>query len=172
MDKYMKKSDVIAYIRKEAKEAQSAFEELGGESGIIAQAFNDLANDFSQGAVKYVTAAEAFAQIPAATVPQWISVKDRLPEVETEVLAACDRNGYHFVCSAIYEDGTVLTQESIWNWYDLENYGTYSEENDDYFVPQGWWENRQFTPDDIYNNPVDCAVTHWMPLPKPPKGGF
>lgn len=45
MDKYMKKSDVIAYIRKEAKEAQSAFDELGGESGIIAEAFEDLANE-------------------------------------------------------------------------------------------------------------------------------
>lgn len=170
MDKYMKKSDVIAYIRNEAKEAQSEFEELGGESGIIAEAFNDLANDFSQGAVPYTTAEEAFAQIPSADVAQWISVKDRLPEVETEVLVACDRNGYRFVCPAIYEDGTVLTQDSIWNWYELENYGTYSEENDDYFVPEGWWENRQFTPDDIYNSPVDCAVTHWMPLLEPPKG--
>lgn len=113
---------------------------------------------------------EALRAVPAVSVPQWISVKDRLPEVETEVLVACDRNGYRFVCPAIYEDGTVLTQDSIWNWYELENYGTYSEENDDYFVPQGWWENRQFTPDDIYNNPVDCAVTHWMPLPEPPKG--
>ena len=45
MDKYMKKSDVIAYIRKKAKEAQSAFDELGGESGIIAEAFEDLANE-------------------------------------------------------------------------------------------------------------------------------
>ena len=45
MDKYMKKSEVIAYIRNEAKEAQSAFEELGGESGIIAEAFEDLANE-------------------------------------------------------------------------------------------------------------------------------
>ena len=45
MDKYMKKGDVIAYIRNEAKEAQSAFEELGGESGIIAEAFEDLANE-------------------------------------------------------------------------------------------------------------------------------
>ena len=80
MDKYMNKKDVVSYIRKEATEAQKAFDELGGESGIIAQAFNDLANDFSQGAVKYVTAAEAFAQIPAAPVPQWISVKDKLPE--------------------------------------------------------------------------------------------
>lgn len=113
---------------------------------------------------------EALRAVPAESVPQWISVKDRLPKVETEVLVACDRNGRRFVCPAIYEDGTVLTQDSIWNWYELENYGTYSEENDDYFVPQGWWENRQFTPDDIYNNPVDCAVTHWMPLPEPPKG--
>ena len=45
MDKYMKNSDVIAYIRNEAKEAQSEFEELGGESGIIAEAFEDLANE-------------------------------------------------------------------------------------------------------------------------------
>ena len=45
MDKYMSKKDVISYIRKEAAEAQSAFEELGGESGIIAEAFEDLANE-------------------------------------------------------------------------------------------------------------------------------
>lgn len=107
---------------------------------------------------------------PAADVAPvgWISVKDKLPEPETEVLAVCVRNGYRFVCPVIFEDGTMLTQNSMWNWYELENYGTYSEENDDYFIPEGWWENRQFTPDDIYNNPVDCAVTHWMPLPEPP----
>lgn len=98
----------------------------------------------------------------------WISVKDKLPEPETEVLAVCVRNGYRFICPVIFEDGTMLTQNSMWNWYELGNYGTYSEENDDYFIPEGWWENRQFTPDDIYNNPVDCTVTHWMPLPEPP----
>lgn len=109
---------------------------------------------------------------PAADVAPvgWISVKDRLPEPETEVLAVCVRNGYRFICPVIYENGTTLTQDSIWNWYELDSYGTYSEENDDYFVPEGWWENRQFTPDDVYNNPVDCTVTHWMPLPEPPKG--
>ena len=109
-------------------------------------------------------------KIPAADVASvgWFSVKDKLPEPETEVLAVCVRNGYRFICPVIFEDGTMLTQNSMWNWYELENYGTYSEEHDDYFVPEGWWENRQFTPDDIYNNPVDCTVTHWMPLPEPP----
>ena len=48
---------------------------------------------------------------------------------------------------------------------DIEQYGLYSVEDDDYKIPAGWWENRHFTPDDVYNNPVDCAVTHWMPLP-------
>lgn len=106
--------------------------------------------------------------LPDVEPEGWISVKDKLPEPETEVLAVCVRNGYRFVCPVIFEDGTMLTQNSMWNWYELENYGTYSEENDDYFIPEGWWENRQFTPDDIYNNPVDCTVTHWMPLPEPP----
>lgn len=113
---------------------------------------------------------EVDAQTAADVAPVgWISVKDRLQEPETEVLAVCVRNGFRFVVPAIYEDGTVLSQDSTWNWYDLDTYGTYSEENDDYFVPAGWWENREFTPDDVYNNPVDCAVTHWMPLPEPPE---
>lgn len=101
--------------------------------------------------------------------PEWISVKDGPPKNEQEVFIYCNRGGFKFVCPAIYEDGTMLTQNSRWNWNDLEEYGTYSEENDDYFVPKGWWENRQFTQDDVYNCPVDCEVTHWMELPKPPK---
>ena len=48
MDKYMNKKNVVSYIRKEAAEAQSAFEELGGESGIIAEAFEDLANELEE----------------------------------------------------------------------------------------------------------------------------
>lgn len=101
--------------------------------------------------------------------PEWISVKDGPPKNEQEVFIYCNRGGFKFVCPAIYEDGTMLTQNSRWNWNDLEEYGTYSEENDDYFVPKGWWVNRQFTPDDVYNCPVDCEVTHWMALPVPPK---
>lgn len=104
-------------------------------------------------------------------VPQWVSVEDRLPEPETDVLIVCNRNGYVFVTPAIYEDGKMLTQESAWNWSDIYGYGLYSEEDDDYYIPEGWWENRQFNPDDVYNNPVDCTVTHWMPLPGAPEGG-
>ena len=41
----------------------------------------------------------------------------------------------------------------------------YDEEKDDYKIPKGWWEDRHFCPDDVYNNVVDFPVVGWMPLP-------
>lgn len=112
--------------------------------------------------IKCLTAENAALREKQRRIP----VTERLPEPETEVLAVCNRNGYIFVIPAIYEDGKLLTQDSAWNWSDIYCYGLYDEEADDYYIPEGWWENRKFNPDDVYNNPVDCAVTHWMPLPE------
>ena len=122
-----------------------------------------------KGSTEAATAAAMAISVLSRVNGPWVDVKDRLPKAENEVLVLCDRNGFQFVCPAIYEDGTVLTQDSTWNWNDLYNYGTYSEEDDDYYVPEGWWENRQFTPDDVYNNPIDCEVTRWMELPDAPE---
>lgn len=46
MDEYISCKAAIAYIREQSEECQKAFEELGGESGIYADAYNDLAEDF------------------------------------------------------------------------------------------------------------------------------
>lgn len=46
MDEYISREAAIAYIREKSEECQKAFEELGGESGIYADAYNDLAEDF------------------------------------------------------------------------------------------------------------------------------
>ena len=43
---YISRKAAIAYIREQSEECQKAFEELGGESGIYADAYNDLAEDF------------------------------------------------------------------------------------------------------------------------------
>ena len=43
-------------------------------------------------------------------------------------------------------------------WDDTEDCG---------IIPEGWWENRHFNPDEVYNNPVDRNVVAWQPLPKP-----
>ena len=152
MDKYMKKSDVIAYIRKEAKEAQSAFDELGGESGIISEAFEDLANELED--------------FPAADVAQWISVKDRLPK-PTEQWSHCIVlvNVAHWptstydICDSPYDEEFVVTamynsKQKIWHI-------------------NGWDEQINALLPIIDDEPVNgSCVTHWMPLPKPPKGGF
>lgn len=114
--------------------------------------------------------------VPAANVEpvrhgRWISCSERMPEVETEVLALCNRDGYRFVCPAIYEDGKISEANSIWKWQELWVYGERDEENDCYFIPEGWYENRLFNQDDVCNNVIDCPVTHWMPLPEPPEEG-
>lgn len=46
MTDYISREAAIAYIREQSEELQKAFEELGGESGIYADAYNDLAEDF------------------------------------------------------------------------------------------------------------------------------
>ena len=130
MDKYMKKSDVIAYIRNEAKEAQSEFEELGGESGIIAEAFEDLANELED--------------FPAVSVPQWISVKDRLPDVNRtgsgyEEITVIATDGER-ARPMIYERACIRDKtECRWKWI---------------------WDR-------IYKGK---PIVAWMPLPEPPKG--
>lgn len=105
---------------------------------------------------------------------EWISVKDRLPEPETEVFiyAEVRRDDKVIGCvttTAIYEDGTIHTEESIWTWDDINYWGTYDEETDDYIIPEGWWEERHYNDDDTRNLQVDDFVTHWMPLPDAPE---
>ena len=46
MAEYITREAAIVYIREQSEKCQKAFEELGGESGIYADAYNDLAEDF------------------------------------------------------------------------------------------------------------------------------
>ena len=115
---------------------------------------------------------EIIENVPAADVVpvvRWIPITERLPKPETEVMIVCNRNGRRFIATAIHEDGTLFVGDSNWNWNDICEYGCYDEERDDYLIPECWWESRCFTPDDVYNCPVDCEVTHWMPMPDLPE---
>lgn len=87
MAEYIKREAAIAYIREQAEECQKAFEELGGESGIYADAYNDLAEDFHS--------------IPAADVAPVVQCKDCYQSVVIGNVLHCtywgkntDENGY------------------------------------------------------------------------------
>lgn len=98
---------------------------------------------------------------------EWISVKEKMPEVETEVLIRaqwkCGDTIDSIITTAFYEDGTVLEDDSCWRWEEIWEWGEYDEEKDGYRIPKGWWEGCHYG--EINNNDINDQVTHWMPLP-------
>ena len=107
-----------------------------------------------------------------AKIPRWIPVTEHLPKCEQEVLICTEKklvgkDAYidSIVTPAIYEDGTMTENDSIWQWEDIDWAG-WDEDEDCGIIPEGWWENRHFNPDGVYNNPIDRKVVAWMPLPK------
>lgn len=111
-------------------------------------------------------------------LPCWTPCSERLPECEQEVLICTRKKVYvsrktglewiekPIITPALYEDGTMLEIDSKWRWEDID-YAGWNEEEDCGIIPEGWWENRHFNPDEVYNNPVDREVIAWMPLPAP-----
>lgn len=104
---------------------------------------------------------------------RWRLCSEEMPKCEQEVLICTEKkivgkNSYidNIITPAIYEDGTLLEKDSSWRWEDID-YEGWDEEEDCGIIPEGWWENRHFNPDECYNNPVDRKVIAWMPLPTP-----
>nr|DAF96993.1 MAG TPA: hypothetical protein [Myoviridae sp. ctsIb3] len=103
---------------------------------------------------------------PETLRPVWRDPETDPPEVETEVLILyCNSISSYGITTAHYENGNVLSQNSAFYWEDLWDWGLYDEEQDDYRIPEGWWEYRHFNPDEVFNNRVDYPVVGWMPLP-------
>ena len=98
--------------------------------------------------------------------PQWIPCSERMPKPEERVWIQTKRGN---VCFAMYEDGTISEEDSVFGWYDVD-FEKWDEENDCGIIPEGWWEWTEFRPDDEYDSPVDEEVVAWMPLPDPWKG--
>lgn len=93
MAEYIEREAAIAYIREQSEECQKAFEELGGESGIYADAYNDLAEDFYR--------------IPAADVAPVVHGRWERSENESndEAFSLTDEEAwYYWKCSVCHED--------------------------------------------------------------------
>lgn len=103
---------------------------------------------------------------PEKMIPAWRNPDKDPPKVETEVLILYRNEiGGYGITTGHYENGNIFSEDSKWNWENLPDWGTYDEERDDYRIPEGWWEERHFNPDDVYNNKIDRPVVGWMPMP-------
>ena len=96
----------------------------------------------------------------------WISVKDRLPESGVHVLLCCEmhRRGGEiagkYVCDGYYAEANKIIAGGFPDECDCE----YSEEDDEYYLCEGWYEVIKNW-DDYNSVAVEDFVTHWMPLP-------
>ena len=105
------------------------------------------------------------------TVQEWISVDDRLPESGVHVLICCEIRRYNggiagkYVCDGYYAGANKIVAGGFPDECNCE----YSEEDDEYYLCEGWYEIIKNW-GDYKSVSVEDFVTHWMPMPQPPKG--
>ena len=103
------------------------------------------------------------------TVNEWIPVTERLPESGVHILAAVRMDGLFcngsYVCDAFY---AAKYTQSV-SYCNEECACVYCEEDDEYYLEEGWYEVIKNW-DDYNSIVISDTVTHWMPLPQPPKG--
>jgi hypothetical protein len=112
----------------------------------------------------------AISALEAQQADRWISVSSgRLPKNEERVMICANRKTYKgdiikIRTIAMYEDGTLHTDNSGYNWNECEF--EYCDDTEDYIIPEGWWEQSMYCEQFAA---VDDFVTHWKPLDKPCK---
>lgn len=112
---------------------------------------------------------DACPAIEAEPVRRWISVKDRLPESQTPVLVVIRSNSFPKYIAISVADHINAHEVTTEDWRDYEGDTEYDEENDCFWIHESWYELNSI--DDNPNWEINCGnyVTHWMPLPEPPK---
>jgi len=146
-------ADAIEELCREKKRLEDKTIELQA----IADHYEAASQEWFQTACEYKNAA-----------PKWISVDERLPESGTHVLVCCrvkwlGGGGHSYVCDAFHSDSKTIPC-SYNDDIDME----YDEEKDEYYFPEGWWEVIKNW-DEYSCVAIADFVTHWMPLPEPPK---
>ena len=91
----------------------------------------------------------------------WISVLDELPLVGNCIATYLNRDGNKRTIIAFYAKKYSIEDDS-------EDCCDYSEQDDCYYLQEGWWERIDNWCDFTHVKVHEGIVTHWMPLPEPP----
>ncbi|UOH19857.1 DUF551 domain-containing protein [Acinetobacter sp. NyZ410] len=94
----------------------------------------------------------------------WISVDEKMPEPLRNVLVLIDENPVKNQNQMVANFIPQFTEES-----ECGEWSEFCEERDMYFIPEGWYANTAYIGDEYSSYFIDEKVTHWMPLPEPPK---
>ena len=99
---------------------------------------------------------------------EWIKTDERKPEAQKMVFITAHEEKYNhsYTTTAQYIPPKTVLSEDFLNDEYSEGCEEYDEENDCYWVLEGWFEY-QTIPDVSWK--IDDTVTHWMELPRPAK---
>lgn len=96
----------------------------------------------------------------------WISVEDEMPPPMTDVL----------ICQQYAHNGVKVRLVGKWipsltevAGSDVDDWHEYDEGTDEYYVPEGWYENQHNWGEFASIHAPSELITHWMPLPETPK---
>ena len=103
---------------------------------------------------------------------EWTPCGRELPENEREVEITYtwkhpDGRSFYGTARAFHTDGTMVTEDSGYNWEDMDNLEYCTEKDDDY-IPEGWWECVAFGET---LSAVDQEVIAWRPCHEPYRPG-
>lgn len=104
-------------------------------------------------------------------IGRWIPCSERMPESEKDVEITYVSKHWktgeplYSTARAFYEDGTMTTETSSFNWDDTDNW-EYDEEKDYHVIPAGWFESVSFAEE---FGEVDMPVIAWREIVEPYK---
>jgi hypothetical protein len=105
---------------------------------------------------------------------KWILVSEKYPKVNKDVLITFreymewSKKYRYGTCKAVYIPEHSVKTEDMWSDYDDDGISIYDENEDTYYVKDGWYEVIENW-DDYSNITINCEVTAWQPLPEPYK---
>lgn len=94
---------------------------------------------------------------------RWIPCSEKMPGSERDVEITYVTKSFYSTARAFYEDGTINTNDSLFNWADTDGW-EYDEEKDGYVIPEGWFESVSFAEE---FEAVDMKVIAWREIGEP-----
>lgn len=111
--------------------------------------------------------------IAVPSAQRWIPCSEKLPDNRVSVIVCyrewqqyAKRYAYTIVVGWYAREHSV--KENVFS--EWEDDCDYNEEDDEYYIREGWYEFTTQGNSDLFSWYINAEVIAWMPLPEPPEG--